>query len=292
MPQKLMKQVLMVLAFMSLPFAIAHGSTLNLPLAELSWQGQTHSHKEQPVEQPAQPQTEPVQAEPPPPPPSSPEQEDSTAPSGKKGEPIPITRDNLWSHMIWPLLQFLLLFVLMSVVPLLTFVVPVVIGFFIVRNLIRKYRVRCETCQVPMKALTGEAAKPYLDAGQIAEMEVDAMYHTVMICPQCNQRKVGHFVAANKLAIECPSCHYKTLAVTDRQILTKPTRRSTGEAMVQRVCRHCGYATTKMEILGKRQRDMTEQQSSFWNESWTLEDYMAGWRNDKPNPTDRTDNHS
>jgi Zn finger protein HypA/HybF involved in hydrogenase expression len=281
MPQKLTKKLLMALAFMALSFLISHGSILNLPLEKLSWQVQTRFH----VQQPAQPQTETIQAEPVPPPPSSPEQEESTAPSGGEAEPIPITRDNLWSDMIWPLLQFLLLFVLMAVVPLMTFVVPVVVGFFVIRHLIRKYRVRCETCQVPMKALTGKAAKPYLDAGQIAEMEVDSMYHTVMICPQCNQRKVGHFVAANKLATECPSCHYKTLAVTDRQILTKPTRRSTGEAMVQRICRHCGYATAKMEVLGKRQRGMTERESSFVDENWTFQTYFSGFENeDADNP--------
>jgi DNA-directed RNA polymerase subunit RPC12/RpoP len=111
-------------------------------------------------------------------------------------------------------------------------------------------------------------------------MEVDSMYHTVMLCPQCNQRKVGHFVAANKLAIKCPSCHYKTLAVTDRQTLVKPTRRSTGEAMVQRVCRHCGYATAKMEILGKRQSNMSERESSFVDENWTFQTYFSGFEDE------------
>jgi len=273
---------LTTLVFIGLSAAILYSPLPELTVEEVTWQ----DHFQFPPQQSMEEQSSPVQeADPTATPSPLPEEQEREIAPEEAPETIPITRDNLWSHMIWPLLQFLLLFIFMAVVPVVTFGVPVVVGFFVIRHLIRKYRVRCETCQVPMKALTGEAAKPYLDAGQIAEMEVDSMYHTVMLCPQCNQRKVGHFVAANKLAIECPSCHYKTLAVTDRHILSKPTRRSTGEAMVQRVCRHCGYATAKMEILGKRQSNMTEQESSLVDENWTFQIYFSGFENedgDKP----------
>ena len=274
MRQKTRRGWLTTLFFVGLSTAILYSPLPELTFEGVSWQENFQFPPQQSMEE----QSSPVQEVAPTPTPSPlPEEQEREIAPEEEPEPIPITRDNLWPDLVWPLLQVLLVFALMAFVPLMTLVVPIVAGFFVIRHLIRKYRVRCETCQVPMKALTGEAAKPYLDAGQIAEVEVDSKYHTVMICPQCNQRQVGHFVAAKKLAIECPSCHYKTLAVTDRQTLVKPTHRSTGEAMVQRVCRHCGYATAKMEVLGKRQHNMTEPESSFADENWTLKTYFSGF---------------
>ncbi len=285
MRQKTRRGWLTTLFFVGLSTAIVYSS-----LPELNFEGDTWQEVLQlPPQQSTEEQSSPVQAVAPTPTPSPllEEKEREIAP-GEEPETIPITRDNLWSHMIWPLLQFLLLFIFMAFVPLVTFVVPIVIGFFVIRHLIRKYRTRCEICQVPMKQLMQEAAKPYLDSGQIAEVEVDSVCHIVLICPQCKQHKVARFVAPKKLAIDCPSCHYKTLAVVDRQTLVKPTHHSTGEATVHRVCRHCGYTTTKVEVLGKRQRNMSEQDSSFWDDTWSLNSYMASWRNDNSNPTDRT----
>lgn len=264
MLQKTRRGWLTTLFFVGLSTAIVYS-----PLPELNFEGVTWQEDLQLPLQPSmeEPNSPTQEIEPTPIPSPLPEDKESEMAPREETETIPITRDNLRSHMVWPLLQFLILFIFMAFVPLVTFVVPIVIGFFVIRHLIRKYRTRCEICQVPMKQLTQEAAKPYLDAGQIAEVEVDSVCHMVLICPQCNQHRFARFVAPKKLAIDCPSCHYKTLAVVDRQTLVKPTRHSTGEATVHRVCRHCGYTTTKIEVLGKRQRNMTEQESSFWDDT-------------------------
>jgi hypothetical protein len=277
MLQKTRRGWLTTLFLVGLSTAILYSPLPKQIFEGVSWQGLLQFTPQQSIEE----QSSPVQeVAPTPTPPPLPQGNDNEIAPGEEPETIPITRDNLWSDLVWPLLQVLLVFALMAFVPLVTFVVPVVAGFFVIRHLIRKHRPMCETCQVPMKTLIQEKAKPYLDAGQIAEVEVNSICHTVLICPQCNHRKVGHFVAANKLAVECPSCHYKTLAVTDRQNLVKPTYRSTGEAMVQRICRHCGYATAKIEILGKRQRNMSEQESSFVDESWTFKNYFSGFKDE------------
>jgi|GEM_PF-1467853 len=275
--QKTRREWLFTLCFVALSTTIIFSPLLELPFKGVNWQEYLQLPSQLSMEQ----QSSPVQEVAPTPTPSPlPEENEGEIAPGEEPEIIPITQDNLWPDLVWPLLQFLLLFIFMAFLPLVTFVVPIVIGFFVIRHLIRKYRTRCEICQVPMQQLMQEAAKPYLDAGQMAEVEVDSVCHVVLICPQCNQRKFARFVAPKKLAIECPSCHYKTLAVVDRQTLVKPTYRSTGEATVHRVCRHCGYTTTKIEVLGKRQRNMTEQESSFVDESWTFNNYLSEFKDE------------
>jgi hypothetical protein len=275
---------LVTLSLASLTTALVYSPILqDLPFDGVIWQERIQLPVQQTEDQRSSVQEEEAT------PLSSPSQEAGSAVQpGEETVTIPLTPENLWSHMVQPMLQAYALFVLMAFLGLMSFVVPVVIGFFVIRHFIRKHRPKCETCQVPLKQLHQEDAKPYLDAGQMAEVEVNSVLHSVLICPQCNQRQSIRTVAPSRLAIECPSCHYKTLAVVDQQTLVKPTYHSTGEATIHRVCRHCGYTTTKIEVLGKRDRHMSEQQSSFWDDDWSFNRYLYQGR---INDSNKSGNH-
>jgi uncharacterized protein len=106
------------------------------------------------------------------------------------------------------------------------------------RNFLRP---KCSSCQtVRLQSLPPQAAKTHLDAGQALELDLGAVQHNVLECPQCRQIVKRHLPGSHRFS-RCPSCNYKTLE-TERQTTTvHPTYSSSGQARAERYCHHCHY---------------------------------------------------
>ena len=109
--QKTRREWLFTLCFVALSTTIIFSPLLELPFKGVNWQEYLQLPSQLSMEQ----QSSPVQEVAPTPTPSPlPEENEGEIAPGEEPEIIPITQDNLWPDLVWPLLQFLLLFIFMA----------------------------------------------------------------------------------------------------------------------------------------------------------------------------------
>ncbi|WP_035986863.1 hypothetical protein [Leptolyngbya sp. KIOST-1] len=169
-------------------------------------------------------------------------------------------------------------------------------GTFVgVKRWLKQQRPKCEICGVLTDVFSFKEAKPYLNPAQQVEVDLESVLYSVAICPQCTRRKVFRFAAPNRLAIRCPRCHYKTLAIAQQTTTTKPTASRPGEAIIHRTCHHCGHTATRTEVLSPNDERKSTGESAFLDSDWGLGSLRAGYRHPsevEPSPPDFCDGES
>lgn len=201
------------------------------------------------------------------------------------GDSIAQDDPGLWIQIFWSLLRLLM--------PLL---LPLVIGgiaFWQVKRWLDKQRPKCDICGVLTTLHNRKEAKPYLNPAQQIEADLDSVFYSVAICPQCTRRKVFRFVAPNRLVTQCPRCHYKTMAITQQKTTTKPTPSRPGEAIIHRTCRYCGYTATATEVLSANKKSRSQGLYAFLDDDWGLDSLREGYRDPRDvNPSPPDDSHN
>ncbi|QQE64535.1 hypothetical protein GFS31_12160 [Leptolyngbya sp. BL0902] len=204
------------------------------------------------------------------------------------GEPIPWDDPMAWLTLLLLLLS-LLLPIILALLPIILFGLLGGIIFWLLQHWSYKHRPTCDICGVLTTLYNRKAAKPYLNPAQQIEADLDSVFYSVAICPQCTRRKVFRFAAPSRLVTQCPRCHYKTMAITHQKTLTKPTPSRPGEAIIHRTCRYCGYTATGTEVLSANKKSRSQGLYAFSDDDWGLGSLRDGYRDPRdvePSPSD------
>ncbi|MFH7244842.1 MAG: hypothetical protein ACHWZW_18565 [Spirulina sp.] len=193
----------------------------------------------------------------------------------------------------------ILVFLLGLVLPIILFFLPIIILVLVVAlsawlfNLWnKKHRPKCDICGVPATIYNAKKAKPYLNRAQQLEVDLDSVFYSVAVCPQCTRRKVFRFAAPNRLVAQCPRCYYKTMEITQQTTTLKPTATRPGEAIIHRTCRNCGYTATRTEVLSPNDGRKSSGVDAFVEDDWGLNRLRDGYRDPRdvePSPPDSCD---
>lgn len=186
------------------------------------------------------------------------------------GDPIALDDPMVWLQIVGFLLRLLM--------PLFSFLLIGGIGFWWVKRWLNRQRPKCDVCGLFMTLHHRKQAKPYLQAAQQVEVDLDSVFYSVAACPQCTRRKVFRFAAPNRLVTQCPRCHYKTMAITQQTTTLRPTAKREGEAMIHRTCRHCGYTATHTEVLSPNNEGKSEGLDAFLEDDWGLDRLRESYR--------------
>lgn len=204
------------------------------------------------------------------------------------GEPIPWDDPMAWVTILLFLLS-LVLSIILAFLPIILFVLLGGIGFWFLKRWSDKHRPKCDICGVLSTVYNAKKAKPYLNSAQQLEVDLDSVFYSVAVCPQCTRRKVFRFAAPNRLVTQCPRCHYKTMAITQQTTTLKPTATRPGEAIIHRTCRHCGHTATRTEVLSPNDGRKSSGVDAFLEDDWGLNRLRDGYRNPsevEPTPPD------
>jgi Zn ribbon nucleic-acid-binding protein len=216
-----------------------------------------------------------------------PDTEPDTAPDTAPGvgDPVPVDEPIGWFQVLWILVPLFL-----------SLLWPLIVGgllFWGYKYWMNKYRPKCDICGVAATVYNAKKAKPYLNQAQQIEVDLDSVFYSVAICPQCTRRKVLRFAAPNRLVTQCPRCYYKTMAITQQTTTQKPTSERDGEAIIHRTCRHCGYSATSPEVLSANTKGKSEGLDAFLDDDLGLGRLRQGYRDPRevePRPPDDRNN--
>ena len=96
-----------------------------------------------------------------------------------------------------------------------------------------------------MKLMSEEEEDEYLTDEMIEEEALHAVDYDVWRDEETGYLKIEKYDGSS-LAIECPSCGYRTLRVTDEKILRSPTSEEEGEIENFYACSYCGHKEVKI----------------------------------------------
>lgn len=209
------------------------------------------------------------------------------------GEPIPLNEPGAWLAILMFLISFVLPIILFFL-PMIFLVLVVGISVWLFNLWNKKHRPKCDICGVFSTIYNAKKAKPYLNSAQQIEVDLDSVFYSVAVCPQCTRRKVFRFASPNRLVTQCPRCYYKTMEITQQTTTRRPTSKREGEAIIHRTCRHCGYTATKTEVLTPNDDGKTTDLDAFLEQDWKLGSLREGYRDPRevePGPPDEGTTH-
>lgn len=117
---------------------------------------------------------------------------------------------------------------------------------------VRRHRRNCPRCGTRMQLVDEVHDNDYLTPSQDLEERLNSVDYDVWRCPSCAQTEILPYINRTSPYKECPRCHVRALAVTDRRILREPTVRTEGEGVDISVCRNCGNRTEKRFKIDKK----------------------------------------
>ncbi len=98
-----------------------------------------------------------------------------------------------------------------------------------------------------LKLLSEEEEDKYMTDEMIEEEARAAVDYDVWLDEETGYTKIEKYDGAS-LAIECPSCGYRTLRVIDEQVLRSPTIDEEGELEEHLSCSYCGHKERKIVV--------------------------------------------
>ncbi|MEN8249027.1 MAG: hypothetical protein ABFS32_08850 [Bacteroidota bacterium] len=101
-----------------------------------------------------------------------------------------------------------------------------------------------------MKLLSEDVEDDYLTAEMIEEEASHAVDYDVWLDEETGFAKIEKY-DGSALAIECPSCGYRTLRVEDEEVVFSATVDSEGEILEYYKCSYCGHKERKTVITKK-----------------------------------------
>jgi uncharacterized protein len=113
----------------------------------------------------------------------------------------------------------------------------------------RRYRPRrCPRGHGPMKRLDEKRDDAYLSAVESLEERLASVDYDVWACTSCDQRLVIPYKRWTSSYKECPTCKRRTCKTSSRTIKSATTT-SSGLREVRRLCKNCGFADSKHEVI-------------------------------------------
>ena len=91
-----------------------------------------------------------------------------------------------------------------------------------------------------MRLLSEDEEDEYLSAEEIEEEAKHAVDYDVWLDEETGYKKVEKYDGAS-LAVECPSCGYRTLRVENEEVIRTPTVDQEGEILNYYKCSYCGH---------------------------------------------------
>ncbi len=91
-----------------------------------------------------------------------------------------------------------------------------------------------------MKLLSEDVEDDYLTAEMIEEEASHSVDYDVWLDEETGYTKIEKYDGSS-LAIECPSCGYRTMRVEDEEVIKSPTVESEGELLEYYKCSYCGH---------------------------------------------------
>jgi len=91
-----------------------------------------------------------------------------------------------------------------------------------------------------MKLLSEDEEDDYLTSEMIEEEAGHSVDYDVWLDEETGYTKIEKYDGGS-LAIECPSCGYRTLRVVDEEVIKSPTVDSEGELLEYYKCSYCGH---------------------------------------------------
>lgn len=91
-----------------------------------------------------------------------------------------------------------------------------------------------------MKLLSEDEEDAYLTPEMIEEEASHAVDYDVWLDEETGYTKIEKYDGAS-LAIECPSCGYRTMRVEDEEVIKSPTVEEEGELLEYYKCSYCGH---------------------------------------------------
>ena len=91
-----------------------------------------------------------------------------------------------------------------------------------------------------MKLLSEDVEDDYLTAEMIAEEASHAVDYDVWLDEETGYTKIEKYDGSS-LAVECPSCGYRTLRVEDEEVIRSATVDAEGEILEYYKCSYCGH---------------------------------------------------
>lgn len=104
-----------------------------------------------------------------------------------------------------------------------------------------------------MKLMSEEVEDDYLTTEMIEEEAKHAVDYDVWLDEETGYTKIEKYDGSS-LAVECPSCGYRTLRVENEEVIRSPTIDSEGEILNYYKCSYCGHRERRT-ILTKRLAD-------------------------------------
>jgi len=101
-----------------------------------------------------------------------------------------------------------------------------------------------------MKLMGEEDEDKYMTDEMIEEEAKAAVDYDVWLDAETGYTKIERYDGAS-LAVQCPSCGYRTLRVTDEQVLRSPTVDEEGELEEHLACSYCGHKERKVKVTHK-----------------------------------------
>ena len=111
-----------------------------------------------------------------------------------------------------------------------------------------------------MVLLSEDREDEYLTEAEIEEESKHAVDYDVWLDEETGFTKIEKYIGS-MLAVECPSCGYRTLRVTNEEVISSPTIDSEGEILNYYTCSYCNHKERRT-ITTKRLGSKPEVQTA------------------------------
>ena len=123
-------------------------------------------------------------------------------------------------------------------------------------------RRKCQRCATEMVVIKDRARlQPLLSETNQVEQRVGSVKFKLWFCPRCEHEEVQRSHRWFSGFSDCPECHARTLHRSS-DIITQPTRWSTGEELVIHHCANCSYHRESTQILARLPDDDDDNNNS------------------------------
>ncbi|MGK7395217.1 MAG: hypothetical protein ACNS62_11635 [Candidatus Cyclobacteriaceae bacterium M3_2C_046] len=108
-----------------------------------------------------------------------------------------------------------------------------------------RYHPRVSTSGNKMKLLSEEEEDVHLEEGMQAEEDVFSVDYDVWVDQKTGETKIEKY-PGHLQALKCNSCGFQTMKVVKEEVVTNPTRESTGQLIKHYRCSYCRSTRKKM----------------------------------------------
>lgn len=105
-----------------------------------------------------------------------------------------------------------------------------------------------------MKLMSEEHEDEYLSPEMIDEEARHAVDYDVWLDEETGYTKIEKYDGSS-LAVECPSCGYRTLRVENEEVILSPTKDQEGEILNYYKCSYCGHRERRTIVTKKLSED-------------------------------------